>query len=329
MGLLARDLGHHQDPRRLRLPPQSLVLCPVGPAAPRTGRRPRQPGDDPPPTPSLPSGLPRPAPGPQARRGGAADQLAELRKVLENLPEDETAVWQDEVDVNTNPKVGWMWMFAGTRRPSRRRGRTRSGTSRVDPLADRPGLRHRGGSQARSQRGLVHQALRRLAASLRRYRKIHVICDNAGSHTSLEVIQYLWKHEGRLEVHLLPAYSPDLNPIERVWWHLHENITRNHRCKDLEELWIGCLPGWNRQIHSRSRVRSTRKRRPLDPISLSGGWFYLERFGFSLAFLPTSGVRGGRSRFFGSVPTLGFQASLGCNMRASCFQPFDRGRWPI
>src|SRR5512135_2081823 len=45
--------------------------------------------------------------------------------------------------------------------------------------------------------------------------------------------------------HLLPSYSPDLNPIERVWWHLHENITRNHRCKDLTELldqvfaWLG------------------------------------------------------------------------------------------
>ena len=55
--------------------------------------------------------------------------------------------------------------------------------------------------------------------------KIHVICDNAGCHTSLEVIQYLWKWEGRIEVHLLPPHSPDLNPIERVWWHLHENIT--------------------------------------------------------------------------------------------------------
>ena len=30
-----------------------------------------------------------------------------------------------------------------------------------------------------------------------------------------------------------------------MWWHLHENITRNHRCKDLGELldqvfaWLG------------------------------------------------------------------------------------------
>ena len=62
-----------------------------------------------------------------------------------------------------------------------------------------------------------------LRRRLRRYKKIHVICDNAGFHTSQAVIEYLWKHEGRIEVHLLPSYSPDYNPIERVWWHLHED----------------------------------------------------------------------------------------------------------
>jgi putative transposase len=27
-----------------------------------------------------------------------------------------------------------------------------------------------------------------------------------------------------------------LNPIERIWWHLHEEITRNHRCRTMDEL---------------------------------------------------------------------------------------------
>jgi transposase len=34
----------------------------------------------------------------------------------------------------------------------------------------------------------------------------------------------------------LPTYAPETNPIERGWWHLHEEITRNHRCRDIEEL---------------------------------------------------------------------------------------------
>lgn len=67
-------------------------------------------------------------------------------------------------------------------------------------------------------------------------RKIHVICDNARSHTSRLVAQYLQPWQHRIVLHFLPTYAPDLNPIERVWWHLHEEITRNHRCQSLEEL---------------------------------------------------------------------------------------------
>jgi transposase len=40
-------------------------------------------------------------------------KLAELRGLLEGLPWDETAVWQDEVEIHTNPKIGRMWMLRG------------------------------------------------------------------------------------------------------------------------------------------------------------------------------------------------------------------------
>ncbi|WP_437231208.1 transposase [Planctomicrobium sp. SH661] len=43
-----------------------------------------------------------------------------------------------------------------------------------------------------------------------------------------------WRH--RIEIHFLSKYAPQTNPIERVWWHLHETITRNHKCQTLEEL---------------------------------------------------------------------------------------------
>jgi transposase len=44
-------------------------------------------------------------------------------------------------------------------------------------------------------------------------------------------------------LHFLPKYAPECNPIERVWWHLREEITRNHSCKTLAEL-VDLVLGW-------------------------------------------------------------------------------------
>lgn len=71
---------------------------------------------------------------------------------------------------------------------------------------------------------------------LRCYRVIHVICDNAKPHLAARVRKYLARHGTRVQIHYLPTYAPQTNPIERVWWHLHEEITRNHRCRTMDEL---------------------------------------------------------------------------------------------
>jgi putative transposase len=185
---------------------------------------------------------PRPVPPPNEQQRRV--RLAELRDLLEKLPKDETVVWQDEVEVNTNPEIGRMWMLKG-----RQATVATPGTNKKRHLAGSIHWRtaqvfvtEAGPKQGRDS-SLFIKHLDDLRRRLRRYKTIHVICDNAGFHTSHEVIEYLWKHEGRLEVHLLPSYSPDYNPIERVWWHLREEITRNHRCQDLGEL-VGRVFAW-------------------------------------------------------------------------------------
>jgi len=65
-------------------------------------------------------------------------------------------------------------------------------------------------------------ALRRLNAG--KY-KIHVIWDNAGYHRD-KGIQEFAKNLG-IELHYLPPYSPNLNPIERLWKIMHERVTYN------------------------------------------------------------------------------------------------------
>jgi len=54
---------------------------------------------------------PRPTLGPKDPERAAI--LRKLRRLLARLPADETAVFQDEVDINSNPKIGAMWMRRG------------------------------------------------------------------------------------------------------------------------------------------------------------------------------------------------------------------------
>jgi putative transposase len=187
---------------------------------------------------------PRPVVGPKDPERQA--KLDALRTLLAGLPADETAVFQDEVDINTNPKIGSMWMIKG-----RQAAVETPGNNEKRYLA---GSIHWRTGQVFLTEGLPKQGrdttlflahLDDLRGRLRRYRKIHVIGDSAKCHTSNEVAVYLWEHRERIELHLLPKYSPDCNPIERVWWNLHDQITRNHRCQSMQELldltfaWLG------------------------------------------------------------------------------------------
>src|SRR5512147_2430766 len=70
---------------------------------------------------------PRPEVGPTDPE--REQRLARLRKLLAELPEDETVVRQDEVEVHTNPKIGRMWMFKGRQAVVTTRGPTASATS--------------------------------------------------------------------------------------------------------------------------------------------------------------------------------------------------------
>jgi transposase len=171
-----------------------------------------------------------------------AAKLQGLRQLLLTLPADETAVFQDEVDVNLNPKIGCMWMRKGHQAEVVTPGDNekcylagslhwRTGTLLTTRGAKRDGR-------------LFVAHLHELRRRLRRYKKIHVICDNAGFHWNCwEVWEFVHRYGERVVLHFLPKYAPQCNPIERVWWHLHEEITRNHQCGTLEEL-VDLVMAW-------------------------------------------------------------------------------------
>src|SRR4029077_6881967 len=143
-------------------------------------------------------------------------KLQEIHHLLETLPPDETAVFQDEVDVQLNPKIGSCWMPRGEQAEGVTPGDNvkrhlagslvwRTGTLLVSP----PGTRRN------ADLFLAH--LDDLRCRLRTYRVIHLICDNASFHGCRKLNDYLavWGH--RIRVHYLPKYAPETNPIERIW----------------------------------------------------------------------------------------------------------------
>ena len=178
---------------------------------------------------------PRPVVGP--RDPERALKLQALRQLLAALPANEIAVFQDEVDINTNPKIGALWMRRGQQAelpmpgPNEKRYLAGSRNWRTGALLVTEGWPKEGRSAA-----LFVRPLDDLRCRLLCYRKIPVICDNARSHDCRRVQRYLKQWGHHIILHYLPTYAPDANPIARVWWHLHEEITRCHRCQSLEEL---------------------------------------------------------------------------------------------
>jgi putative transposase len=178
---------------------------------------------------------PRPVLGPRDPRHQA--KLRALRALLAQLPDDEIAVFQDEVDINTNPKIGSMWMRRGVQAEVLTPG-TNTKRYLAGSLSWRTGQMVVTLGKNRDS-VLFTRHLDELRRRFRRYRVIHVICDNARFHKpdqSNRIKEYLKKWGHRIVLHYLPTYAPKTNPIERVWWHLHEEITRNHRCRDIQEL---------------------------------------------------------------------------------------------
>ena len=66
-------------------------------------------------------------------------------------------------------------------------------------------------------------------------RLIHVFVDNASYHKADVVKEWLAAAGRKIVLHFLPPYCPHLDPIERLWGLMHENVTHNRDYKTFNE----------------------------------------------------------------------------------------------
>ena len=61
-----------------------------------------------------------------------------------------------------------------------------------------------------------------------RSKPVHLVVDGLPAHKKANVREYIASTEGKLSMHVLPGYAPDLNPDELVWSHVKRTgVARN------------------------------------------------------------------------------------------------------
>lgn len=146
---------------------------------------------------------------------------------------------QDEADLALLPTLTSTWMLRGQQLQVAAPGTNEKGSvSAACDLADGTTLWVNGPKRSAPQFvATMHQCVLRSSA---RGRIAVLLVDNATSHRVGKtgwVRDLLDFHAGGLVLVFQPPYSPDLQPVERLWRQWRPNVTHNHTCVGMEELW--------------------------------------------------------------------------------------------
>lgn len=148
------------------------------------------------------------------------ENYAELKK---ELPEDETICFIDGVHPMHNVQLGYGWIKKGVEKEiPANSGRSRLNlTGAIDIISHEVVVQE---DKALNADATI-RFFKKLESKKPEKRLIHLFCDNARYYRNKNVTKYL--ETSRIELHFLPPYSPNLNPIERLWKWMKEVVLYN------------------------------------------------------------------------------------------------------
>ena len=180
-------------------------------------------------------GMPKPTVGCPWSSRARKRRIRLIRRLIETLGPEEVALYEDEVDIHLNPKIGPDYMLPGQQKTVLTPGKNVK--HYVAGALDARSGRVIWVDGDRKRSALFIALLQKLDRVYASKRVIHLILDNYVIHTSQITRRAVEKFNGRIVLHFLPPYCPDDNKIERgVWRNLHANVTRNHKCRTMAEL---------------------------------------------------------------------------------------------
>ena len=167
----------------------------------------------------------------KANREQQEKWLMEYEKLRNALPKDETVCFMDGVHPTHNVQPAYGWIKTGVRKEiPANTGRMRLNLSGiVDVISHNVLVQEDKTLNAES----TIQFFKNVEKAYPTKKKIHVFCDNAAYYRNARVAQYL--KTSKIDLHFLPPYSPNLNPIERLWKWMKERVIYNTYYSEFED----------------------------------------------------------------------------------------------
>lgn len=149
--------------------------------------------------------------------------LADYHKLKQELPEDETICFMDGVHPTHNVQVAYGWIKKGVRKEiPANTGRSRINLSgAIDILSYKIIIQE--DPMLNAQATILF--FQKIEAAYPTKKAIHIFGDNARYYRNRMVREYL--KTSKIKLHFLPPYSPNLNPIERLWKWMKERVLYN------------------------------------------------------------------------------------------------------
>lgn len=127
-----------------------------------------------------------------------------------------TIFFLDEAGVRSDQVLGRTWGLRGQTPEVQTSGRRQS-VSAISAVTARGGFWY----EIYTERLNASRFVALLTHFMRgRKRPVFLVLDGHPAHSATLVAQYVQRLAGRLELHFLPGYAPELNPDEFVWNHL-------------------------------------------------------------------------------------------------------------
>lgn len=162
-----------------------------------------------------------------------AQRLRAIHRALASRNRGVEVFYQDEADVDLNPRIGPTWCRRGQQEAIPTPGTNRKAYI-SGALHARTGKVVWVGGTSKNTDLFIAQ-LEALERAYPKARRLVLILDNYGVHKSKAANRWLDGHP-KFELLFQPVYHPWVNRIERLWKAMHDTVTRNHRCRTLEAL---------------------------------------------------------------------------------------------